>query len=293
MKKYSTPLLFFLLVFIASCTGQSEEKIELKNIYPWCIVAFDSIERSPAERIQMLKDLGFSKYAYDWRNKDLDEMETELDLAKENQIEVISVWFWLNAKRDSLGKLSPANNRVLEIIKHSKLKTTLWLSFSPNFFEGKTQEESMALTLEMIKFVHAKAKEIGCKVALYNHRGWFGNPSNQVELIKMLPQCNLSMVYNFHHAHEYLDDFPQIVKEIKPYLTAVNLNGMRKKGPKILPIGEGNEEKGMINMLINSGFVGPWGVLGHVEHKDVQQILEQNIKGLHALKVNWHQNNKR
>ncbi|WP_175288782.1 sugar phosphate isomerase/epimerase family protein [Flagellimonas eckloniae] len=262
-------------------------------MYPWCIVAFDSIERSPAERIQMLKDLGFSKYAYDWRNKDLDEMEKELDLAKENRIAIISVWFWLNAKRDSFGKLSPANNRVLEIIKRSKLKTTLWLSFSPNFFEGKTQEESMGLALEMIKFIHAKAKEIGCNVALYNHRGWFGNPSNQVELIKMLPQCNLRMVYNFHHAHEYLDDFPQIVKKIKPYLTAVNLNGMRKEGPKILPIGEGNQEKGMVNMLINSGFEGPWGVLGHVEHKDVQYVLEQNIKGLNILEINWPQNRKK
>ena len=58
----------------------------------------------------MLKELGFIKYAYDWRDNNLDEIETELKLAIENDIEIISVWFWLNAKRDSLHKLSASND---------------------------------------------------------------------------------------------------------------------------------------------------------------------------------------
>ncbi|MGI9544848.1 MAG: sugar phosphate isomerase/epimerase family protein [Cyclobacteriaceae bacterium] len=257
----------------------------MSDVYPWCIVAFDSLERSSAERINMLKKLGFVKYAYDWRDKHLDEMDRELELAKESNIEVISVWLWLNAERDSLGKLSSSNDRIFEILKKIQLRTTLWLSFSNNFFDGLTQEQSMSVAIDMIKFVNAKAEEIGCQVALYNHHGWFGDPSNQVDIIKALPQCSLSIVYNFHHAHEYLEEFPQIVKKIKPYLSWVNLNGIKEEGPQILPIGEGDYEFEMITLLINEGFEGPWGILGHVESEDVKRVLERNIEGLNSLEI--------
>jgi sugar phosphate isomerase/epimerase len=269
------------LNFIAN--NQKRIHFEMNNVFPWCIVAFDSMERSPGERIQMLKELGFDKYAYDWRDKHLDEMENELKLAKENDIEVISVWLWLNAKRDTLGHLNPSNERIFEILKGIDLKTTIWLSFSSNYFEGITQEQSLQKATAMVEFINVKANEIGCKVALYNHSGWFGNPNNQVEIIKALPQYDLSIVYNFHHAHLHLEEFPQIVKTMKSYLSAVNLNGMRKEGPKILTIGEGDYEKGMIKLLIDQGFEGPWGVLGHIEDEDVKKVLERNIAGLNSL----------
>ena len=285
--KYHTNIaisLFLLMVFVTSCLKQKEKDHTMQQLYPWCIVAYDSLERTPAERILMLKEMGFTKYAYDWRDKHLDEMATELTLAKKNDIEVISVWLWLNAKRDSLGKLSPANERIFDIVKDLQLKTTLWVSFSNNFFEDLTQEQSMNRAIEMLKFVNKKAEALGCKIALYNHKGWFGDPNNQVEIIKALPEYNLSMVYNFHHAHNYLNEFPEIVKKIKPYLSAVNLNGMQKDGPKILPIGEGEFEKEMFQLLTDEGFNGPWGLLGHVENADVKKVLEKNIKGYRSLK---------
>ena len=64
----------FIVLFF-SCANQDDRKIDMDNLYPWCIVAFDSLERSPVQRIEMLKELGFSKYAFDWRDKNLDEME--------------------------------------------------------------------------------------------------------------------------------------------------------------------------------------------------------------------------
>lgn len=264
--------------------------MEMNDVYPWCIVAFDSLVRSPTERIIMLKELGFDKYAYDWQDDDLNEMESEFKLAKENDIEIISVWLWLNAERDSVGNLSPSNERIFEILKDQQLKSTFWLSFSNNFFEGLTQEQSINIAIEMIKFVSVKAEKIDCKIALYNHHGWFGNPKNQVEIIEKLPQYNLSMVYNFHHAHQYLEEFPSIVKKIKPYLSSVNLNGMRKEGPKILPIGEGDYEKDMIKLLIDEGYYGPWGLLGHVENEDVKRVLERNFDGFNSLKFKGDHN---
>ena len=134
--------------------------------------------------------------------------------------------------------------------------------------------------MEMIKFVKLKADELGCKLSLYNHRGWFGNPYNQLEILKRLDDESITMVYNFHHSHEYVDKFPEIVKKMKPYLSYVNLNGVKKEGPEILPIAKGEYEYEMIKCLIDEGYNGPWGILGHIKTEDVQIVLNRNIEGL-------------
>ena len=276
-------VVFTLFLVIQTSVAQELDRIKLKDAYPWCIVAYDSLERSPAERIQMVKELGFTKLAYDWRDRHLGDTSTELKLAAENDIEIVSVWLWLNAKRDSLSQLSHSNKRLFKIIEQSNLKTTFWVSFSGNFFENLNQEQSVEMATEMVDYIALKASKLGCKVALYNHSGWFGNPFNQLEVIKALPSHELGIVYNFHHAHNSIEEFPKIVKAIKPYITAVNLNGMQKNGEKILTIGKGDHEKEMISILRNSGFNGPWGILGHVENVDVKKVLIRNIEGLKSL----------
>lgn len=282
-RKVVLTQLFILCFHIHMCTGQELNRIDIKNTFPWCIVAYDSLERSPTQRVQMIKELGFTKYAYDWRDKHLDDTYTELNLARENNIEVISVWLWLNAKRDSLHHLSNSNQRILNIVEKLNLKTTFWVSFSGNFFENLNQEQSITKAAEMVALITAKAEKLDCQVALYNHSGWFGNPYNQLEVIDALPHHDLSIVYNFHHAHSSISEFPGIVKAIMPYLAAVNLNGMQKDGEKIQAIGKGIYEKEMIGVLQKSGFNGPWGILGHVEDVDVRPVLEQNLAGLKAL----------
>lgn len=37
------------------------------NLVAWCIVPFDAKKRGPEERAAMLKRLGFTRFAYDWR----------------------------------------------------------------------------------------------------------------------------------------------------------------------------------------------------------------------------------
>ena len=268
-----------------SCSNEDTAKINVKNIYPWCVVAFDSLDRSPEERISMLREFGFTKYAYDWEVDNLDETEKELKLAKENNLEIVSVWFWLNAKRDSVGKLSPRNERVLNILKKSELATTLWVSFNNNFFKDLTHEQSLHKAKSMIRFIYEKADSIGCRVELYNHGGWFGELNNQIEIINSMPEYDLKIVYNFHHGHQDIENFSQFVRKIKPYLSSVNLNGMKKDGPKILTIGEGDYESEMIELLIDEGFNGPWGILGHVKNEDVKVVLERNLLGLKSLKI--------
>ncbi|MBT8219592.1 MAG: sugar phosphate isomerase/epimerase, partial [Bacteroidia bacterium] len=238
--------------------------------------------------ITMLKDMGFTKYGYEGEDEYLDEMSNEFELAKEHNIEISSVFLWLNAKRDSLGKFSPSNERILKILKGSLFKPTVWVSFSNNYFEDLNQEQSLTKAIEYIKFIKNKTDETGCKLALYNHHGWFGNPNNQVKIIEALAQDSLTMVFNFHHAHPYLDEFPEIVKMIKPYLSHVNINGMKKDGPKILTVGEGDYEFEMVKLLVDAGYQGPWGILGHIASEDVQKVLERNIKGINTLKSKLH-----
>ena len=273
----------FILIFLCSCTNVSEEMIKVDEVSPWCIIDFDSLDRTPSQRISMLQEMGFTSYGYNRGKGELDQMVEEFNLAKEHNIEIVSIFLWLNAKRDSIGKLSPSNQELLRNLEELEQKPTIWLSFSNNFFENLNQEESVELSIEMIEFIKLKADELDCKLALYNHHGWFGNPLNQVRIIEELNDDSITMVYNFHHAHEYVDEFSEIVKKIKPYLSYVNLNGVKKQGPQILAIGEGDHEFEMIKCLIDEGFNGPWGILGHIKTEDVQIVLERNIVGLNQL----------
>jgi hypothetical protein len=70
---------------------------------------------------------------------------------------------------------------------------------------------------------------------------------------------------------------------MEPYLMAVNLNGMRKGGPKILPIGDGDQELKMLKVIRRSRYRGPIGILGHREELDAEEALRLNLDGLRKL----------
>ncbi len=275
-----------LLLLFAACASETGPYFKADNTFAWCIVPFDSEERTPAERLDMLSDLGITSYAYDWREKHLDEMASEIELAREKEIEILSVWLWIDANNDSVGHLSASNERVLKILEETGLKTTIWMSFNENYFANLAAVEALDKGIEMVRYISTRAQKVGGKVGLYNHGAWFGEPENQVAILKALPEFSIGLIYNFHHAHEQLVAYPDLVKLMKPYLWAVNLNGMKAEGPKILPIGKGDKEQEMIQLLKDEGFDGPWGVLGHVETADVRLILEENLAGLQALEIN-------
>lgn len=266
---------------ITSCKEKEEKKIiDIENVYAWCIVPFDSLERSPEERINMLKKLGIKKYAYDWREEHLPEMARELRLAKKNSIEVIGIWMYIDKNQDSINKLSVLNEKVFNIIKEEGYKGQIWLGFNANFFKNLSDLEAVNKGKEMVAYLSKRATKLGCKIALYNHGDWFGEPINQIKIIKALPNQDLGIVYNFHHAHKQIDNFPNNVSIMMPYLCNVTINGLRKEGPKILTIGQGNHEKDMIDLLLEKGYKGNFGILGHVENSDVEIILKANLNGL-------------
>jgi len=254
--------------------------LAMEDLVAWCIVPFDSRKRTPEERIGMLEQLGFTRYAYDWRTEHLADTARELRLAEDRGIDVTAVWLWIDGEGDRPGQLREDNERVLAAVAEAGISTQFWLGFNENFFEGLSGDEKVARGAEMVGYLSDRAAETGSRVALYNHGGWFGEPENQIRIIEALPDHDVGIVYNFHHGHEQIDRFDTLVEKMKPYLWVVNLNGMRPEGPKILPFGTGTHERAMLQRVLDAGFKGPFGVLGHVDDADVKVILEGNLKGL-------------
>lgn len=276
MIKHSLIFVVSFFLFVGKASGQ---QLEMEKYFAWCIVPFDNQNRTPAQRVDLLKELGFTKYAYDWRVENLSEMAEEIKLARQNDIEIIAVWMWLD-HHDSVGNLSTHNRKMLQIVKETQLNTQLWVSFPSNYFEGLDEPQRLEKAISMIGYVRNAAEKVGCKVALYNHGGWFGRPENLIKIAKALAEPQVGIVFNFHHAHDMIDEFPELLRYLLPRLWAVNLNGMDPDGPKILPIGAGKREAEMLAMLKIAGFDGPFGILGHVKDEDVEVVLKRNISGL-------------
>ena len=253
------------------------------NLIPWSIVGFDVKERTPKQRLEMLERLGYKQYAYGYRPKHIPTMKQEWKLAKEKGMEVKAVWLYINLNKDKVDSLKPESEVVFKNLKESGLKTQIWVGFQPTYFDNLTDKESLKQSIAMISYLSEKAKKLGCKIALYNHGGWYGKPENQLKIIKALPKQDLGVVFNFHHAHDSLDTYSENIKTLFPYLWSVSLNGMKPEGPKIITIGEGSLEKSMIQELINLKYKGPFNILGHVKGGDPELILEDNFKGLQTL----------
>ena len=73
-----------------------------------------------------------------------------------------------------------------------------------------------------------------------------------------------------------------------PHLLAVNLNGMEvdgdQRGRKILHLGEGDQELGMMRIIRESGWQGPVGIIDHREETDSEETLKKNLRGLKWLR---------
>ncbi len=281
LGKLITACLFITL--FQACKQTNDPFININEISAWCIIGFDSLDRSPEQRIEMLNEMGLKKYGYNRGKGEYDQMKKEFKLAEENNIEITSVFVWLNAKRDSIGKLSESNEKLLNNLKDVNQKPAVWVSFNNNYFEDREDKESLKVAVEMIKYLKSRTDDLGCRLALYNHTGWFGNAQNQIEIINEINQKDISIVYNFHHAHDDIDEFKETAKLIKPYLSYVNLNGVKKDGPKILDIGKGDYENKMITYLKEEGYNGPWGILGHVKTEDVKVVLQRNLEGIKSI----------
>lgn len=270
-------LTVFLCALNAFANDPRTDVFRRDNLVAWCIVPFDAKKRTPATRVEMLKKLGFKKFAYDWRTEHLPSFDEEVRLLNNAGIELAAVWFPAGLNEDA--------RKILAVVEKHKLKPQLWVTFDEPPVKG-TAAKVQAAALALRPIAEAAAK-VGCKVALYNHGGWPGEPENQIAIIESLRLENVGIVYNLHHGHDHIDRFPEMLRKMKPHLLALNLNGMvkggDKVGKKILPLGAGELDLQLSKLIRDSGYGGPIGILGHT-HDDAADRLADNLDGLFWLK---------
>ena len=257
------------------------ELFRKENLVAWCIVPFDKNKRGPVERAEMLKDLGIKKVAYDWRAEHVPTFEEEIQECDKKGIEFFAFWSW----HDSLESL----------VKKYKIQPQIWVTVpSPNQ-SGQTERVGQAVD-SLLPLVE-KTKSLGLKLGLYNHGGWGGQPTNLIQVCEALRERSetdhVGIVYNFHHAHQDIQEFYTSLPKMAPYLLCVNLNGMVnweevvEKNKKIIPIGSGSYEREMMGRVIKSGYRGPIGILDHRSELDARESLQQNLSGLNDLIERW------
>jgi sugar phosphate isomerase/epimerase len=246
-------------------------------------VPFDAKKRRPEERAEMLERIGVKRLAYDYRAEHIPTFDAEVEAMQRRGIEFTAWWFPTSLNAEA--------RTILGVIEKHKIQPQLWvMGGGGNPKDAAEQKAIVEREAERIRPIAEAAHRLGCKVALYNHGGWFGEPENQVQIIARLAQDgirNVGIVYNFHHGHEHMDRFPALWKIMQPHLLAVNLNGMVRggdqQGKKILNLGEGDQELSMLRVIRDSGWTGPVGIIDHREELDSEVALLGNIRGLERL----------
>src|SRR5262245_57108703 len=166
------------------------------NLVAWCIVPFDSKKRGPEERASMLEELGIKRFAYDWRAEHIPTFDAEVAALRKHGIELTAWWF--------PAALNDEAKAILACLERNRLSPQLWVTMGtePEADPGKLAQKIERAVTALTSICDAAAK-LGSTVALYNHLGWFGEPTNQVAIIQKLRaagHANVGAVYNFHHA---------------------------------------------------------------------------------------------
>ena len=282
MRSPALLLLLLTLVIPRPAAAADNSLFAKSNLVAWCIVPFDAKKRGPEERAAMLERLGIQRFAYDYRAEHIPTFEAEMDALKRHHIELTAWWFPT--------VLNDEAKRILDVLQRHKLSPQLWVMGGGNAARTPAeQEKNVETEAKRLRPIAEAAAKIGSKVALYNHGGWFGEPTNQLAIITRLRAdglTNVGIVYNLHHGHEHLDRLPALLAQMKPHLLAFNLNGMVRdgetSGKKILPVGQGDLDVKILRMLRDSGWRGPVGILNHTD-ADAETRLRENLNGLNAL----------
>ena len=259
-----------LTLLMGSSSSSSEIPVNLKksNLVAWCIVPFDATNRSPSERSAMLADLGLRRSAYDWRARHIPEFEEEILQYRKHGIEYFAFW--------------GQHEKAFKLFTEHDLRPQIWQTLGT---PGKSsQAENILAATDASRPLAIRAAKLGCRLGLYNHGGWGGEPGNLVAVCQALHKeghRHVGIVYNWHHGHERIKHWAQDLKQMLPYLHCINLNGMNTAAkPKILPIGQGEHDLPMLRAIISAGYQGPIGILDHQSHLDTREALQDNLEGL-------------
>jgi sugar phosphate isomerase/epimerase len=275
---YAVVVVTMLLNIAAAQKPPNKNLYAKNNLIAWCIVPFDSKNRTSEERAQMLNTLGINKLAYDWREKHLPTFDDELRALKKHNITLQAFWYYSGPEPDKDKNFAT----IIDLLRRHNVKTQIWTMITGiKDFDNMTQEQKIEAVLKPVKYIAEKAAEVGSSVGLYNHGGWFGEPENQIAIIEHLKLPNVGMVYNFSHSEEQIHRFPEFYPKMLPYLYAINLTGLQGGIPaKVVPIGDGNIEYRMMTIIERSSYSGPIGIINEDFAPDAEDGLKMNMEGL-------------
>ncbi|MEM8732842.1 MAG: sugar phosphate isomerase/epimerase [Planctomycetota bacterium] len=262
-------------------TEASRSNFETNELVAWCIVPFDKSKRGPAARAQMLNDLGIRKLAYDWRDEHIPTWDEEWKQLKAHDIELTAFW----CSSSLTAATDEKNQAIFEFLKRNQVKTQLWFML-PEWKLSELPDDAarMKAATKCVRDLGQAAKELGCQVGIYNHGGWSGRPENLLAILEANSELdNLGIVYNFHHAHEDLDEFPAALDRLLPHLLCLNLNGMTPGGDKIITLSEGELDRKILGWILAAKYEGPIGILDHRNELDAAESLRLNLDGLKKL----------
>jgi hydroxypyruvate isomerase len=283
MKQLTSYLLIalFSLIALVPATAQKGDVFAKSNLAAWCVVPFDAKQRGPEERAKMLRDLGITKLAYDWREEHIPTFDQELQALTKNGVKLEAFWIMSGETAEGNAHIKA----IFDFLERNKVKTQLWLLMGEwGGFSELSQQQKVEAMAKPIRYIAEKAEKLGCKVALYNHGGWFGEPENQLEIIKHLKMKNVGIVYNFHHARMHHERFETFYPKIQPHLYALNIAGL-KKGvtERFFRTGQGDVETEMIRQVWKSGYKGTIGIINHDTNEDAEKGLRDEMVGLKRI----------
>jgi hypothetical protein len=285
LPHFLLPLLCVITLGAASTTAAPADLWSRDNLVAWCIVPFDAQKRGPEARAEMLQRLGFRQFAYDWRAEHVPTFDAEIRACAQRGVTITAWWFPT--------KLDAHAQQILAAIERNRIRPQLWVTGAGQPTKSPAeQQQRITDELARLRPIVQAAAKLGCTVGIYNHGGWFGEPDNQIELLRKLRaegHANVTLIYNFHHGHDHIANFPALWGRMAPYVDTVNLNGMvtggDKAGKKILTLGEGDQELAMLRVIQASGWRGRIGILNHRTEVDAEEGLRANLAGLERLRA--------
>ena len=267
-------LILFAWIPVFTRAADNPPPFDRANTVAWCIVPFDGQKRTPAARAAMVRSLGLTRVAYDWRAEHVAEFEQEFLEYRRQGIELFAFW--------------SAHEAAFRLFEKHGLRPQIWQT-APSPEAATTDERVTAAAARLLPLVK-RSRELGSRLGLYNHGGWGGEPENLVAVCEHLRRVHgadhVGIVYNFHHGHAHVDRLAAALAAMRPYLLCLNLNGMMRdgdrRGMKIFPLGQGELDLALLRVVTDSGYRGPIGVIGHTQD-DVELRLRDNLDGLDWL----------
>lgn len=282
-------ILSFVQFLVSGCgSGELKEvsTFAKSNLHVWAYEEYDAIDRTPEERAQVLVDLGITKAAYICRNEErVGEFEAYLNAYRDAGIELVGVWTPIHSDRPME---EVQVKQFFEVVDKYQLNIQWWMTLEQNYDampEDSRVEDALARLRPLVK----EANSRNCPLVLYGHgrNRWFTQAENLIEILDRLkaemPEAELGIIYNFHQSHAQMDRLETVFPRLQPYLTALNLNGMHSDGPPIARIGQGENEQKMIEIISNSGWHGPTGIIAHDRNQDAAVTFQENLDGLKGI----------